>query len=102
MSIESSRRWFLENAGLGFGGLAASCLLDGEARASVVNPLAPKKAPLGATARSVIFLFMHGGPSHIDTFDPKPVLAKLNGKLPPESFGNVQLQFSKFREVPLL
>ena len=47
-------------------------------------------------------LFMHGGPSHIETFDPKPLLNKLDGKPVPESFGDVQLQFSKFREQPIL
>ena len=70
--------------------------------APVVNPLAAKAPPLPATAKNVIFLFMHGGPSHLDTFDPKPLLGKLNGQHVPDSFGNVQLQFSKFKEVPLL
>ena len=89
MSIDSSRRQFLARSGLGFGSLAAGYLLA-------------QKPPAEATAKSVIFLFMHGGPSHLDTFDPKPALEKLNGLPVPASFGEVQLQFSKFREVPLL
>jgi hypothetical protein len=51
------------------------------------NPLAPKKPHHEAKAKSVIFLFMEGGPSHIDLFDPKPELEKLAGKPMPESFG---------------
>ncbi|HTM50610.1 MAG TPA: DUF1501 domain-containing protein [Bryobacteraceae bacterium] len=102
MSID--RRRFLERSGLGFGGLALSYLLGGRSAqpATVSNPLAAKAPPLPATAKSVIFLFMHGGPSHLDTFDPKPLLEKLEGRPVPESFGTVQLQFSKFKEVPLL
>ena len=57
---------------------------------------------LPATAKSVIFLFMHGGPSHLETFDPKPLLEKLNGQPVPDSFGDVQLQFSTFKKVPIL
>src|SRR5438046_4497743 len=92
MSIEFSRRQFMMS-GLGFPALAA---------AAVTNPLAAKRPQFPATAKNVIFLFMHGGPSHIDTFDPKPLLAKLQGQPVPDSFGTVQLQFSKFKEVPLL
>ncbi|MGH9721955.1 MAG: DUF1501 domain-containing protein [Bryobacteraceae bacterium] len=102
MWTDFSRRRFLERSGLGFGWLAASYLLDRSASAATSNPLAAKRPPLAATAKSVIFLFMHGGPSHIDTFDPKPALAKLNGQPVPDSFGDVQLQFSTFKKVPLL
>jgi len=73
----TDRRQFLQSSGLGFGGLALSYLLQG---APTNNPLAAKAPPLPATAKSVIFLFMHGGPSHIDTFDPKPALEKYAGK----------------------
>lgn len=99
---EASRRAFLERAGLGFGSLAAGYLLSQEQLSAAPRPLAPKAPPLPATAKSVISLFMHGGPSHIDTFDPKPLLNELDGQPVPESFGNVQLQFSKFREQPIL
>lgn len=101
MSINSSRRDFLTRSGMGFGSLAAGFLLD-RSSAATTNPMAARKPPLPATAKSVIYLFMHGGPSHIETFDPKPVLNKLSGQPVPESFGDVQLQFSTFREVPLL
>ena len=98
-----SRREFLEQAGLGFGGLAASCLLARDADAAVSgNPLAAKPAPLQAKAKSVIFLFMHGGPSHLDTFDPKPLLQQYDGQPVPESFRNRDFQFTKMDKVPLL
>lgn len=101
MSIE--RRRFLQHSGLGFGALAANwMMLHDSARAARVNPLAAKKPPLPATAKSVIFLFMHGGPSHIDIFDPKPLLEKLDGAPPPDAFGDVQLQFSTFKKQPIL
>jgi hypothetical protein len=103
MSIKWNRRKFLENSGLGFGMLAASWLTQrAEAAESAANPLAAKRPPLPASAKNVIFLFMHGGPSHIETFDPKPLLNKLHGQRVPESFGKVQLQFSKFEDSPVL
>src|SRR5215471_12467231 len=91
-----SRRQMLRRAGLGFGSWALLDLLtrDGlgaqhPAKASSVaaplNPLAPKAPHFPAKAKSVIFLFMQGGPSHIDTFDPKPLLAKLHGQPLPAS-----------------
>ncbi len=66
------------------------------------NPLKPRKSHFPAKADSVIFLFMHGGPSHIDTFDPKPLLNELHGQPVPESFGNVDLQFTKVDKAPLI
>ncbi len=72
-----SRRDLLVRTGQGFGALALASMIEaGTASASVVNPLAPKAPPLPARAKSVISLFMHGGVSHVDTFDPKPELAK--------------------------
>jgi len=102
--MSTDRRQFLERSGLGFGRLALSSLLGPQVSppAASTNPLAAKAPPLPAGAKNVIFLFMHGGPSHIDAFDPKPLLAKLEGQPVPESFGTVRLQFSKFKEVPLL
>jgi hypothetical protein len=100
MSIETTdRRRFLRQAGLGFGAVAASWMMARDAQA---NPLAPKAPMLPATTKRVISLFMHGGPSHIDTFDPKPALAKLAGQRVPDSFGDVRLQFSTFKEQPVL
>src|SRR5437763_16381511 len=105
MSIRS-RREFLERAGCGFGQLALSYLLASQtsqaAPAAVINPMAPKAPHFPATAKNVIFLFMHGGPSHIETFDPKPALNKLDGQHVPASFGSVQLQFSKFEQSTVL
>jgi Protein of unknown function (DUF1501) len=89
-----SRREFLEKAGLGFGALAAEFLLQRAAAAADTNPLAPKRAPLASKAKNVIFLFMHGGPSHVDTFDPKPLLAKLDGQPIPPGVGKVDFQFT--------
>src|SRR5213593_2763096 len=60
------------------------------------NPIAAKPPHVPAKAKSVIFLFMQGGPSHIDTFDPKPLLAKLDGQsLPASATAGLQLQFTK-------
>ena len=92
MSIEFSRRQLFQSA-LGFPALAA---------AAVTNPLAARKSHFPATAKNVIFLFMHGGPSHLETFDPKPVLNQLDGKHVPPSFGSVQLQFSKFEQQTVM
>ena len=104
MSIDDSRREFLQNAGLGIGWLAALDLFQrhGAAAADGPNPLAPKTPPLPATAKSVISLFMQGGPSQVDTYDPKPLLAKLHGQHPPESFGNEDFQNGKFRDTVIL
>jgi uncharacterized protein (DUF1501 family) len=92
----------LRRAGLGFGTWALLDLLtrDGLLAAPVKtapeNPLAPKPPHFPATAKRVIFLFMQGGPSHIDTFDPKPLLNKLHGQpLPASVTAGLQLQFTK-------
>src|SRR6266849_489966 len=99
----SSRREFLEKAGLGFGALAAGYLLDRDASAATVSrPFAPKPPIFPAKAKSVIFLFMHGGPSHVDTFDPEPLLTKLDGKPVPPSFGKADFQFTRMETVPLM
>jgi len=80
----SSRREFFTRAGSGLAGIALSSML---AEAAVSDPLAAKKPHHPATAKSVIFLFMEGGPSHVDLFDPKPLLTKLDGKPIPDSIG---------------
>ncbi len=85
-----SRRDILRVCGNGFGALALQSMLHG----ARINPLAPKAQHFPAKAKSVIFLFMVGGPSQIDTFDPKPMLAKYEGKKLPESFGQVKSQFT--------
>src|SRR5262245_20984830 len=93
----TSRREFLSKCGCGFGALASGNMLglDGLlARASnlkvdPLNPLSPRPPHFPTRAKSVIWLFMEGGPSHIDLFDPKPTLEKLAGQPMPESFGKV-------------
>jgi hypothetical protein len=110
-----SRREWLRRMGGGFGSLGLAGVLAGElARpagstfaASVSttsdNPLAPKAPHFAARAKRVIFLFMNGGPSHVDTFDPKPLLTKNHGQKPPAIAGktgrpkNSALMGSPFR-----
>lgn len=77
-----SRRQVLDRFACGFGGLALGALLTDEARGQPTadDPLAPKKPHFPAKATRVIVLFMHGGVSHVDTLDPKPILAELSGK----------------------
>lgn len=85
-----SRRQWLAQMGTGFGALGLATLLSdagllGAAEAATSassNPLAPKPSHFPAKAKHVIFLFMNGGPSHVDTFDPKPALTKYNGQTP--------------------
>ena len=80
-----TRRELLRRSGMGFGSLALAQLMGGAgllapARAAdSVNPLAPKVAHFPAKAKHVIHLFMNGGPSHVDTFDPKPELTRWHG-----------------------
>ncbi len=92
--ITRNRREFLRDAFTGFGGLAFGAMLAQErARAQSFNPLAPKKPHRPAKAKSVIFLFLSGGPSHMETFDPKPLLNQLHGQKRPAAFGEAKYQF---------
>ncbi|MEZ6139963.1 MAG: DUF1501 domain-containing protein [Zavarzinella sp.] len=77
-----TRREFVWEAGAGFGSVALAGLMGNEATAKEAyqSPLAAKKPMFHAKAKSVIFLFMYGGPSHVDTFDYKPKLYPLDGK----------------------
>src|SRR5437868_6118559 len=86
-----TRRQFLWEAGCGFTGVALAALLGEEGflarqacaadgKTPFANPLAPKKPQLPARAKSLIFLYMYGGPSHIDTFDYKPKMVGMDGK----------------------
>lgn len=75
-----SRRDLLRLSAAGFGSLALASLLADENRESELNPLAPKSPHFPAKAKRVIFLFMHGGPSQVDTFDYKPLLERDHGK----------------------
>ena len=87
----TSRREFIHQVGGGFTSLAltgmmaqdgflANQALAADGKTPWDNPLAPKNPPLPAKAKNVIFLFMYGGPSHMDTFDYKPDLYPLDGK----------------------
>lgn len=78
-SLPISRRALLQSTAAGFGGMALAALL-GESAQAADNPLAPKEPHFAAKAKRVIFLFMHGGPSHVDTFDYKPLLFRDDGK----------------------
>ena len=80
-----SRRELLRRSSAGFGSVALAALLGQEAVATIgdakdANPLAPKAPHFPAPAKRVIFLFMHGGPSQVDTFDYKPLLQRDHGK----------------------
>lgn len=82
-----TRRGFLNRVGNGFAALGLMGLLSDSAfgatqtkPAAPLNPLAPHRPPLPAKAKRVIFLFMNGGPSQVDTFDPKPMLTKYHGQ----------------------
>jgi hypothetical protein len=85
-----NRREFLTDAFCGFGSLAFASLA---AQGATINPLAAKPPHHAAKAKSVIFLFMAGGPSHIETFDPKPLLNQLDGQKRPAEFGEAKYQF---------
>ena len=74
-----ARRWFLQQCGVGLGAVALRQMLQAS------DPLAPKQPHHKPTAKNVIFLFMGGGPSHLELFDNKPELGKHEGTLPPES-----------------
>jgi len=94
----ASRREFLGLSGLGFGSLAFAALsAQASAQASgdrpvaegPASPFAPRPPHFPARAKAVIFLFMEGGPSHVDLFDPKPELTRRHGQPLPASFGTV-------------
>ena len=88
-----SRRQMLSDACCGFGGLAmASLLRANQSDAGMQNSLAERSCHWPAKAKSVIFLFMAGGPSHLETFDPKPLLNELHGHKRPAEFGEAKYQ----------
>src|SRR4051812_21120081 len=104
----ASRRDFLARAGGGLGLLALASLLDEDAHAAAPparvsdDPLAAHAPHFPATAKSVIWLFMDGGPSHVDTFDPKPELTRLDGKPLPGSFRRPVTAMGRTAHTPLL
>ncbi len=93
-----SRRTWLRQAGLGFGMLPLANLLAAESP----NPLTARLSHFAPKAKAVIYLFMHGGPSQVDTFDPKPALTKYDGQPTPESLQGLQLQFTDLKKQKLM
>ena len=90
-----NRRHLLNQWCLGFGGMAFNAMHAGlsAGEAPVKQPLSPPDGHFKARAKRIIFLFMHGGPSHVDLFDPKPALTKYDGKEPP--FERTRVKFGK-------
>ncbi|MSU78601.1 MAG: DUF1501 domain-containing protein [Gemmataceae bacterium] len=89
----------LLKSGAGFGALALSYLLGENASAQpadATNPLRGRPGHFAAKAKSVIFCFMEGGPSHLDTFDPKPLVNRLAGQRIPDSFRPVITPMGEF------
>lgn len=98
MTFPMNRRQLLQSCGGGFGALALNELLTRTAvadaqSAAPVNPLLCRPGHFPARAKRVIFLFMHGGPSHVDTFDYKPLLEKHDGQ--PLPFEKPRIQFAQ-------
>ena len=91
----ASRRDLLKHSAVGFGHLAFSAMLGRETmgREGLHNPLAARKPHFPARAKRIVFLFMKGGPSHVDTFDPKPLLDRDHGK--PLPFDLPEVTFAK-------
>src|ERR1041385_7343773 len=98
--IELTRRDFLVSAARGVGVLARASLLAGDGllaadakkEAVAVSPLTPRPAHFAAKATQCIFIYMEGGVSQLDLFDPKPKLTELNGqKLPDSMTKNIRL-----------
>ncbi len=104
ISIPRSRREFLTRSGAGFGALALAGISDALANTAKQSTPADHGGPQPhhkPTAKRVIFLFMEGGPSHLDLFDRKPLLNKLAGQKIPDSFGEVITAMGEMRS-PLL
>src|SRR5580704_7340633 len=86
-----SRREALARCGTGLGLMALAGVMADDARAAPESdPLAPKTPHFAGKAKHVVHLFMNGGPSHVDTFDPKPALDKYHGK--PIPAGNLRTE----------
>ncbi len=81
-----TRRHFFGNCGVGLGAIALSTLLADQSKAEPASQMDVRPPHYAPRAKAVIFLFMAGGPSQLDLFSDKPVLRKLHGQLPPQSF----------------
>lgn len=80
-----TRRELLSRSGMGFASLGLASLLADEARAATSDPLAVRSPHFRGKAKRVVHFFLNGGPSHVDTFDPKPQLARYAGQPVPDS-----------------
>ena len=94
LNMDGSRRDMLQKSAIGFGATALAAMLGSAKADSSTDPFAPKKTHFDAKARSVIFLYMDGGVSQVDSFDPKSELDKQNGKpfptkTEPTQFNNI-------------
>ncbi|MEM7392082.1 MAG: DUF1501 domain-containing protein [Verrucomicrobiota bacterium] len=96
-----SRRDMLKNCAMGFGAVALNTLFQDDLHAAVrPNPLLPKQPHFAPKAKNVIFLYMDGGPSQVDTFDYKPLLEKYNGQDPRKAMGKLEpTQFNNIGKV---
>lgn len=95
-----SRRRMLARAANGFGAFALSALLGSPARAALTRPLAPKSPHARPRAKNVIFLFMEGAVSQVDSFDYKPLLERLHGQDPRQAIGKLEkTQFENIGKV---
>ncbi|MBY0527092.1 MAG: DUF1501 domain-containing protein [Gemmataceae bacterium] len=99
-----SRRTLLRRLGTGLGAIGLAGLLNDQgllaADAKSVSPLAPKPSHFRPRAKRLIHLFMNGGPSQVDTFDPKPMLAKYNGQKPPNAVLKTERATSGLMQSP--
>ncbi len=89
LALAQTRRHFFRDCGVGLGAMALASLLEKDASANEAdrrNPLRARAPHYAAKAKSVIFLFMAGGPSHLELFEPKPTLNRLHGQVVPSSF----------------
>jgi hypothetical protein len=105
--LPTSRRDFLFRSGGGLGALALAALLEQDGHGAAPpnaspGPLAPRPPHFPATAKSVIWCFLDGGPSHLDLFDPKPELTKLHGKPLPGTFRRPVTAMGRTAYTPLL
>ena len=92
-----SRRKMLRNAAVGFGNLALTAMLAEESATAANDPLVPRHPHFTPRAKRIIFLFMKGGPSHVDTFDYKPRLQKDHGK--PLPFPKPRVEFASTKNL---
>src|SRR5437868_6683232 len=112
--LQISRREVLRSIGGGLGGIALAAMLPeigglslgaaeinaATSAALPIGPLAPKPPHFAGKAKQIIFLFMNGGPSHVDTFDPKPALEKFDGQDPPAELTKKVVRKGKLMKSP--